>query len=49
MKKEFALRAHRAAQNRWHLPAGVIFHSDRGSQYTSTEIMAQVAAYQSLE
>lgn len=45
MKKELVLKTLKAAQNRWHLPAGVIFHSDRGSQYTSVEVMAQVAAY----
>lgn len=45
MKKELVLRTLKAAQDRWHLPSDVIFHSDRGSQYTSAEVMAQVAAY----
>ena len=45
MKKELVLKTLKAAQDRWHLPSGVIFHSDRGSQYTSAEVMAQVAGY----
>jgi len=32
-------------QKRWRLPAGVIFYSDRGSQYTAKEIMKQIAGY----
>ena len=45
MKKELVLKTLKAAQDRWHLPADVIFHSDRGSQYTATEVMTQVAAH----
>lgn len=45
MKKELVLKTLKAAQDRWHLPAGVIFHSDRGSQYTSDEVMKQIADY----
>lgn len=45
MKKELVLKTLKAAQNRWHLPSGVIFHSDRGSQYTSADVMEQIAAY----
>ena len=45
MKKELILKTLKAAQDRWHLPANVIFHSNRGSQYTSAEVMAQVASY----
>ena len=45
MKKELVLKTLKAAQDRWHLPAGVIFHSDRGSQYTSAEVMARLASY----
>jgi len=43
MKKELILHTLKAAQERWCLPEGVIFHSDRGSQYTSDDVMKQVA------
>jgi len=45
MKKELVLQTLRAAQDRWHLPADVIFHSDRGSQYTADDVMTQVSDY----
>ncbi|MDD5017857.1 MAG: transposase [Eubacteriales bacterium] len=45
VKKELVLQTLKATQERWRLPAGVIFHSDRGSQYTSDEVMKQVANY----
>jgi putative transposase len=45
MKKELVLKTLKAAQDRWHLPADVIFHSDRGSQYTAAEVKEQIAAY----
>lgn len=45
MKKELVLQTLQAAQERWRLPAGIIFHSDRGSQYTSDEVMKRVASY----
>jgi putative transposase len=45
MKKELVLKTLQAAQDRWHLPSGVIFHSDRGSQYTSADVMEQIATY----
>jgi len=45
MKKELVLKTLKAAQDRWHLPADVIFHSDRGSQYTAAEVMERIAAY----
>ena len=45
MKKELVLQTLKAAQDRWRLPEGVIFHSDRGSQYTSDDVMKQVADY----
>lgn len=45
MKKELVLKTLKAAQDRWRLSAGIIFHSDRGSQYTSDDVMKQVASY----
>lgn len=45
MKMELVLKTLKAAQDRWHLPADVIFHSDRGSQYTAAEVMEQIPAY----
>ena len=45
MKKELVLKTLKAAQDRWHLPVDVIFHSDRGSQYTAAEVKEQVASY----
>jgi putative transposase len=43
MKAELVSNTIRKAQDLWRLPAGVIFHSDRGSQYTAKEVMDQVA------
>ncbi len=45
MKADLVQRTLKAVQDRWHLPAGTIFHSDRGSQYTADRVMAQVAGY----
>jgi putative transposase len=39
MSKELVLATIRAAHIRWHFPKGTIFHSDRGSQYTSKDVM----------
>ena len=39
MTKELVIAAIRAAHKRWCLPKGTIFHSDRGSQYTSNDVM----------
>jgi putative transposase len=44
-EKELVMRTLNAVQDCWYLPAGVIFHSDRGSQYTSSEVMTQIAGY----
>jgi putative transposase len=40
MKKELVIQAFQNAQARHRLKPGTIFHSDRGSQYTSKEFMA---------
>ncbi len=45
MRKELVLQTLQAAQDRWHLPADVIFHSDRGSQYTADDVMKKVSDY----
>jgi putative transposase len=39
MKKELVIQAFLNAQRRHRLPKGIIFHSDRGSQYTSNAFM----------
>lgn len=44
-EKELVMRTLKAAQDRWHLPASIIFHSDRGCQYTAEDVMKQVAGY----
>jgi putative transposase len=44
MKAELVSNTIRIAQDHWRLPTGVIFHSDRGSQYTAKEVMDQVAS-----
>jgi len=45
MRKELAIQAFLNAQARHHLGEGTIFHSDRGSQYTSHEFMETLKKY----
>ena len=45
MSKELVIRAFLNAQARHNLPEGTIFHSDRGSQYTSKAFMAILKQY----
>lgn len=45
MKKELVLHTLHAAKGRWNLPTEVIFHSDRGSQYTSQAVKEQISSY----
>jgi putative transposase len=40
MTRQLVMDTIRAAHKRWRLPKGSVFHSDRGSQYTSKEVMA---------
>jgi len=46
MSSELVLVTIKKALNRWHLPAGTIFHSDRGSQYTSKKVMEYLSENQ---
>lgn len=45
MKKELVIKAFLNAQARHNLSADTIFHSDRGSQYTSREFMETLKLY----
>jgi putative transposase len=45
MKKELVIKAFLNAQARYSLGSGTIFHSDRGSQYTSKEFMDTLKLY----
>ena len=42
MTKELVMETVRSAAKQWHLPKGTIFHSDRGSQYTSAKVTGQL-------
>jgi len=44
MKAELVLKTIRKAQRRWILPEDCIFHSDRGSKYTSEEVKNLLAS-----
>lgn len=39
MRSELVVNTIKQAQKRWHLPEGTIYHSDRGSQYTSEAVI----------
>jgi putative transposase len=39
MRSELVVNTIKQAQKRWHLAEGTIFHSDRGSQYTSEAVI----------
>jgi putative transposase len=45
MTADIVLKAMSSAQGRWQIPKGIIFHSDRGSQYTAREVMEQISGY----
>lgn len=45
MRSELVLDTIKRAMKRWHLPEGTIFHSDRGSQYTSETVMNLLKKY----
>jgi putative transposase len=45
MKKELVLQTMEQAQKRWHLPAGTIWHSDRGSQFTAEAVKYKAEKY----
>jgi len=45
MKKELVLHTLYASQEHWNLPTGLIFHSNRGSQYTSQAVKDQISSY----
>jgi len=46
MKSDLVVRTIKQAVKRWHLPEGTIFHSDRGSQYTSRDVMDLLKSYE---
>lgn len=45
MKAELVVQAIRNTMKRWQLAEGTIFHSDRGSQYTSSVVMKLLKQY----
>jgi len=45
MKKDLVLKTVERTMNRWNLPEDVIFHSDRGSQYTAKEVVSKIDGY----
>ncbi|NCC62598.1 MAG: IS3 family transposase [Verrucomicrobiae bacterium] len=45
MSADLVMQTIKMAQDRWRLSEGIIFHSDRGSQYTAKAIMTQISDY----
>lgn len=45
MSADLVMQTVKMAQDRWRLPEGIIFHSDRGSQYTAKAVMTQISDY----
>lgn len=45
MRSDLVVDAIKQANKRWHLLEGTIFHSDRGSQYTSDAVMSLLCAW----
>lgn len=45
MKSDLVINAIKQAVKRWRLPKGTIFHSDRGSQYTSEAVKELLKKY----
>jgi putative transposase len=45
MHKELVCRTLKKVQERWDIPEGSIFHSDRGSQFTAKEVKELIQAY----
>ncbi len=43
MNSDLLLATIKKSLNRWHLPAGTVFHSDRGSQYTSQKVIGYLS------
>jgi len=43
MNSDLVLATIKKALNRWHLPPGTVFHSDRGSQYTSQKVIGYLS------
>jgi len=45
MTKDLVIKTIKSAKRRWNLPEGIIFHNDRGSQYTSKAVMELIKKY----
>ncbi len=45
MNADLVMETIKAAKRKWNLPEGIIFHNDRGSQYTAKRVMKQISRY----